>query len=1014
VRPESLIFEAFGSYLERTVIDFSKVGRDGIFLICGSTGGGKTTLLDAISIALYGRATGSLRGDKWRLLRCKLADRAVDTYVEFIFSLGEERYRFVRRWRMSKSQGEDLLKAQENACYRWQGNDWGEPLASRSASAVDAEAERILGLSHDQFIKVICLPQGEFRELLTTSSDERTKIFERLFGTARWKLIIDASARRCTALDNQLKELRAGMEGVLRANEQENPTLLRMAADEAVKERDALRQQTEDLSVQLEAANKNLNDALAIDGKFVMLDRARGELAELEKHRLEIEEISAALSRHEQLSSLYERFCVLKTAREEQAAVCERYEKCESHAAETARELESARLAGEQLDDLRSKLDSVRDELVLLRSLKEKSDQLSAANSEIVRCEGEIARCDAQLAALSEKTDQLQQRIAKGRQLIDECDSAIAQTQEVTAKAAAAQKNVELFAGLSQLDDSRNAALRQLEKAEQEHAAIERQLNEAKVQLAGLEALVSADAAYALSLTLQEGQPCPVCGSAAHPMLPCPPENIPDKAQLDAARSALADAQAQTERSTEILSRHRAAYTLAAEQYDQAQRQCNDLSITAAQAAEQLNAAESELEAINHQHKAKDQYQKLLAQLESEQSEARESIEQLTHQRAEHQSALSSAEGKRDAIIGELSGCAVTADVLGQRIAESEQQAVQLDRQIKEITERIGSAGVADAAAQADFKAAAESLNAITTRTAALEADYLSQCRIKDVDPGCEISAQLLGDETAEDYRTRIEQYKLDYAAAQKSVRDLEAETAQQQRPKTDELRSIYEALLESSQQLTHRHGEATARAQQLVSAAESVESSAREYERLTEMYAAEKRISECLRGTNDRKTPIDQFVAGLLLDEVIGSANNYWQRLSRGQYSLRRSVETSGRERHQGVNFEVIDTNIGGVRAIATLSGGELFLASLSLAFGLSDVVQGFSGGLRLESIFIDEGFGSLDRDTLDVALKSISEIREGRIIGIISHVDELRARITSRIEVSKGETGSRATIIC
>jgi len=177
----------------------------------------------------------------------------------------------------------------------------------------------------------------------------------------------------------------------------------------------------------------------------------------------------------------------------------------------------------------------------------------------------------------------------------------------------------------------------------------------------------------------------------------------------------------------------------------------------------------------------------------------------------------------------------------------------------------------------------------------------------------------------------------------------------------------------------------------------------------LEERYSRTSRLATLLSGKTGLKIPLQQFVLGIMLDDILSSSNTTFSTLSTGRYSLSRITGASGGNALGGLDLQVFDAYSGGVRSVETLSGGELFLASLSLAFGLSDVVQNYSGSVHLDSIFIDEGFGSLDQDTLDTAMKALLQIQQGgRTIGIISHVSELKTRIAAQIVVSKGADGS------
>ena len=186
------------------------------------------------------------------------------------------------------------------------------------------------------------------------------------------------------------------------------------------------------------------------------------------------------------------------------------------------------------------------------------------------------------------------------------------------------------------------------------------------------------------------------------------------------------------------------------------------------------------------------------------------------------------------------------------------------------------------------------------------------------------------------------------------------------------------------------------------------------EYDKTVKLYSVLKHISDILRGSNPMKTPMKMFVLGMMLEDILLQSNKYFSILSDGRYRLEKSSEGLGGNSLKGLDIEVFDGNYGDRRPVFTLSGGEMFLASLSLAFGLSDVVQSYSGGIRLDSIFIDEGFGSLDSETVETAMKALDKIKSlGRTVGIISHVAQLSEKIANKIIVTSGSNGSSARIV-
>ncbi len=1007
MKPELLTMTAFGSYDKEVTIDFSSLAKSGIFLICGATGGGKTTILDAMSTALYGKATGMLRNKQSKAFRCRSSDRSTDTVVDFVFSLGDERYRFMRRWRMGKTQGEDALKDAENACYIEADGEW-QLIQSGAGRTIDGEAERILGLSHEQFVKVICLPQGEFRELLTTDSSKRTEIFEKLFGTARWKKIAKTSATQTNEINNRLQSVRERKNGLLISAGQETPAQLLLAAEQASAERDNLTAQLKDATERFTEADSNLTAAVIIDERFASLDRASEQLERLRLRKDEMAVLSDKLSRHLMLSELLPKYSLLDDARRQESKAVTALAQCIDKQKAAAAVLGDATTRYNRIDVLKSQREQLREQLIHLRTVKDKSDELGTVSGVIAHSEGELRQLDLQLDSVSQQIETLQQRIVKGRSLITDCEQQLALLPQAAKAVTDLQSGCERLRALDELKQKSIEAQTELESAERAVSEAAGRLNDNKQLLSVLEQLLTADKAYGISLTLCDGSPCPVCGSTEHPMPACRPKDAPDPVLLQKVRTDCENSQKEHERLLALFSTKKAAHDLVLQQLSEQTALCEDIGMGLREAEEQYKEAVNSLNRLEQLTPTKQKYTAALEQLQGQLDGQRSTSERLTALRAEQLVSLSTANGRRSALLSELDGLTIQPEQLDGKIAADEEELLALDTEIQSAENDYNDARLASGAAEASLQAARQNLSGVRERLNQITAEYTADCTVRGVDVECVIPDLLLEPSAAAQLKQQLEDYNGQCTAAEQAYSRLVGELDGKTRPKTGELRAIRDALSQKTSELSIQNGKAIQLAEQLSSSADELRRVESEINELAEQYGVMKRISAFLIGNNEKRTPIDQFVAGLLLDEIIRAANGYWGRLSRGQYTLKRREDVSGRNRYQGVDFEVVDAHIGQSREICTLSGGELFLASLSLAFGLSDVVQGFSGGLRLDSIFIDEGFGSLDGDSLELALDAISEIREGRIIGIISHVEGLRTRIPSKILVTKGDRGS------
>lgn len=912
MRPQRLLLQAFGPYVEKTEVDFSPFYDGGLFLITGPTGGGKTSLLDAMCFALYCRATGGRR--RFPDMRCMSAPPELPTLVEFDFGLGEKSYRFRRsQYTHINQRTKEPELRESHECFALE-EAGPKLLESRSAMAVTQQAEGLLHLNCEQFSQVIVLPQGDFLRLLRANSKEKGEILRTLFSAQIWERVREGFHERAKAL-----------EAAGRDAENLRDTLLRQEGAESVQGlEEALKTQETELEslIKAKAAGE------------LALEKAEGllKLGE-ESHRLE-ETAGEALGRLKQAES--------------------RAGKAE----ETGKQAEvlRQRAAGLQKQAVAAAQDRER----LSAQLSARNAAQSAAQKARAAREEQSAR-EKDLTRLDGEQVELGKRIGVGEDYERQCREANLQLPSLLGARQSLEKRLDAL----KEREKRRAELAQGEKALADAAAaLERRRVETEslaLRLREQEALRRGSAALDLAGTLQEGKPCPVCGAVHHPD---PAKGGKEQAarllstqELEAlrsaekeARSALAAAEALAELKTGQLDKLRLAC--------QEQEELCGNSVDLPQAITALKEAAAQAEAA----------QKLAVNL----ARAGKKLEALRESRA-------TLDKEQARLRATLSGLAARAEELERQAQEAQAHLPDtlpedLENAVKE-KERLSAGLTAQAEALRKQAASAE--------------QELARAR-----------------EALSLAKTQEEKAQTALAAFQKEhpePLDLPQLAAR--------VKSLREEALRRSQSL----GQAQSTLRSRKAALGSVRELEQKIAALSGEYGRVARLSRGLSGANPLKTPILQYVLSVTLDEVLVSANRFFSRLCRGRYALRLAAGPKGGGALGGLDLEVMDGASMLPRSIETLSGGEQFLASLSLAFGLSDVVQGHSGAVGLDSIFIDEGFGSLDGETLDAAMKALALLRSGgRLIGVISHVQELQGRIASRIQVSQDAEGAaRAKVV-
>jgi exonuclease SbcC len=999
VKPHLLTLEAFGPYAEPVRIAFDGLSQEGLFLIHGRTGAGKTFLLDALCFALYGEVSGdrTVKG-----LRSDHAPLGAVPRVALEFSCGAARYRVERSpaYSAPKSRGGGTTeKAPRAVLFRLRGGE-REPIASRTTE-VTREVEGLVGLNAAQFRQVILLPQGKFAEVLRAKAEERETLLRTLFNTvlferAAFWLEERAKAARLRAIEagqaqEVLRQQAARDWGPWRGDGEDGAEPADQAALDRLEERigavvAAATSQLEDAARALEAAEQAKRTSLALADRWTRRATAVARLAEQEGKAEVVESFRQRLRRAERAEALRPSLEAERAARALLAAERERV-------GVLLRQVNRARERAQALPAAVTRLDLLtlptpgalggaatalaarRAEVGALVSKAEESARARAREREATlerqRTEAECLRTEAAIAAQRLECQATTEAVEKARTARDQRDGLRRAAEEARLQALA-------VAALPPAQAKVNAAVIAQNEADARRNAATAELLELRGrQIRGM--------AAHLAQGLAAGVPCPVCGATSHPAPATSTEPSPSDADIRAAEAAVNAA-------TQAAQRAAAAVARAEEEWkgvvEKAGAAANAPDVALARAADTAAALEAA------------------------------------------RAAAQSLEGlERGLIAGEqaLTGLGERLRQGQTRIALSREAALEAGERARgleeEITRALGE-GVDPAAVLAAFVPLE---SALADLAASGQAHHQALSRQE----AC--AARLAQDLAASEFAT-AEAAEAAIEAA--SLRERWAERIAAYDKEVIELRGLL-----ASDDLAHlpEHCPDTAAAESAWRAADAARvatlerlSQARGSQRDLARLAAEHRQGEDLllqrreeaqrlSGVADRclgKAPpyisLQRWVLAAYLEEICGHANLRLDLMTSGRYQLRLSDEGGRGGRQAGLGLKVLDAFTGEEREVSSLSGGETFQASLALALGVADTVEARSGGVRLEALFIDEGFGTLDPDNLQLAMDELDRLREGgRMIGIISHVGALKERIQAGIEVSSGERGSTARVV-
>ncbi len=1012
MKPIYLKMTAFGSYCGTAEVDFTKLYDNGLFLITGKTGGGKTTILDAMCVALYGKATGSERAKDWKQLRCGSAPSSVDTELEYQFGLGGKQYRFCRRWHLPNARkGEPLLKDAESACYcRQEGDENWKLITSGKSGAVNETAESILKLTQAQFVKVIMLPQGEFRELLTASSDEKEAIFKKLFDTERWERITDRIAEEYRRIDKLCSEHTHSRDISLQAAECANAEELQGRITQTKADLQALEAKAQENNQKMTTAAAALKAGEETAGLFAEWEQQRGTLQRLTVDAARFTAMEERLQHSRKLRGVLPQYQMMKAA--QATAVNSEKIVTQAEQAQNAaqKNWEQAQKNAVSLSDLEQQKGALQAAVSSLSELAQSRVAYDEAQRKRETGERSYQAEETRLAGFRKDKADMEESIAKGNAFLEECHAATAALNGAVETSHRLEQQFRLTAEWEEKSARLKELAQQIEQAESRIANCEQDCESARAIAAAVEQAIMNDKAYSLASTLSEDAPCPVCGSVHHPKLAHPSENTPTAAEREKCKKAQeicdkALEQARTDYSS-LLTEHNVLWQtmepLREELGGSMERPSSEIKT-------EWDTAEQRVQALRKLSGKTAKAQAKLGELQNRLTANTHDIEATNTNLNNLKIQITSAKQTVDSLTERLQAKGI-ADfaLLDQKLTQAQRELRTIEAQIKGLQDALADASTQYSAAQATYKAAQERMTAAYADQETRETEYRTKCAELNIAANTDIEGGVLPENVEAEHEQQLNAYYQQLHFARTRATELATRLEGKQPPALDSLRAANAAAIEEGQEIARQIGNVHTRLQFLQDTADTVAREEGLLAKLQEQYAAAARMNYLLSGRNEAGVPIHQYVIGIKMDEVILSANLYLTKLTKGQYAMKRKETKSGRARHQGLDIEIVDSAAGRERPVATLSGGELFLASLSLAFGLSDVVQSFAGGIHLDSLFIDEGFGSLDSETLDTAMDAITQVRENKLLGIISHVSELKERIPYGIEVVKTYDGS------
>ena len=918
MRPLLLTMNAFGPYAGETTIDFARFGGAGLYLITGDTGAGKTTLFDAISFALYGEGSGAVR--KPEMLRSKYAAPEQKTEVLFRFEDKGAIYEvrrtpsYLRPARRGKGETQQLPEAELHM------PDGG---VRTKVKEVNEALEDILGLNREQFLQTAMISQGDFLKLLLASTEERQKIFRRIFHTERFAALQDRLKQRSADCERTCDRLAQKIESCVEQLRPEGEAeALRAAVLRGEKPAEELLSQLPELLAEGEREREKAVVVRAEKDKEITVlaaELARAEEAAERKRRRQ-EKAREVLAEQQKLTAQRQREAALSA------------------------DIADKKLRWEKLPAYRELLPKYEEVAALTEARKRGEREVQAAEQTLRRAETDVTAAEQALSAAREK-----------HRALSGAGENLARAEAKAESLAARQKLLALVR--QQIEDYKRIYFerqRDLKNYRESYEAYE----QANADYTTAYRHFLAGQAGILAEQLRAGEPCPVCGSLNHPKIAARAAGTPSEAALQALETAQKDCQQAAEQAAK---RHSASQERLAGQEKKLTERAEELfpgvafqdldrSAKAEETVLQAQIAESLTVSAKCKAAAKE-YQRLSEELPA-----------LEAKRAALETARGNAQEGLSAARQTLEGLRAAEEAGKKQLPAGE--AADLQREIRALETEKETAEREEQALLAAIAETAQRLGRLEGEQKALASEH------EDSNPA-------------------------DLTALTARLREAEAE------------RDALRKRAEQCSAALARNREAFLTWQKL--AAEQAEA--------LQHFRAAKSLADTASGqlSGQEKLMLETYVQLDYFERIIVRANIRLMEMTEGRYELVRSKEAENKRSQSGLSLDVIDHYNGGQRSVKSLSGGESFQASLALALGLSDTVQEEAGGIRLDAMFIDEGFGTLDEGALRNALQALLKLAaDARLVGVISHVPELKEKIERQIRIRKQpEGGSSAELV-
>ncbi|NYE06607.1 exonuclease SbcC [Bacillus niacini] len=1025
MRPLKITITAFGPYRDREVIDFTELKDNRLFVVSGNTGAGKTTIFDAICFALYGSASGEDRSDS-KMMRSDFASDDVHTSVELEFELHNKQYRIKRQLPHVK-KGNKGATGEQYEFFEKTGD--GEiPCVDRQiVSEINKKVEEIVGLTQDQFSQIVMLPQGEFRKLLTSQTENKEEILRKIFKTEPYKWISerlreqkkaaeDEYKREASMIERYIKDIQAAIPireqsklaevfSQSQYNTHQIVEGLDVETDYYLMEMTINKKRSEKAEEEYNQKLEDYHHSKSLNERFLELDEKE---AKLEKSSLLIpsfkekeiqfekaERASKIVAYENQVNEWRTDERAKKQALQEAEIALEKA-RVNREKAQTVYDIEEQR-KGEREESVRT-VDRLYEYLPIVQEIDTKNSELLRIDSQVQKLAEDLEVNKLYISAKNIEKEKISTDIKKIEKLIDELP-----TKQVTL--------LELREQVGVIKDYLKYFQDQI-KLQHDYTVKREGYLAIKEQYEKLEESWISGQASILAMHLHDGKPCPVCGSPEHPHKADGQDAVPTKEALDAVKKDLdhsnnlyRDAAARFNTNKEQLEGKAKEVGTIGYQVEDADNIYNRIVKEGQELRKEVDGLLKEKEKLTTLKKSLETTENVLKQMEG----TREKLS-LAHQ--EKVTLFVREKAIYDEKVGRIPDEIRNLATLQKQIIEAQNRKEKLERDWNSAQRQLQDSKEAETQAFTYYASALAQLQESKEKKERSETQFISEWQKAQFVSEEDYLSAKLPDSARKQLKDSIDDFN-------KNIETLKAQICELKEELKDKTKADLDLL---TNELTSKKTERDI-ALKALSDSEGYQNKVLDLRRKilnTEVTVAalEKKMNmitdlfDVVRGQNGSKISFERYLQIEYLEQIIIAANERLKRLSNGQFILERSERQEARGRQSGLGLDVFDAYTGQTRDVKTLSGGEKFNASLCLALGMADVIQSFQGGVSIDTMFIDEGFGSLDEESLNKAIDTLIDLQQsGRMIGVISHVQELKNAIPAILEVKKTREGYSRT---